>query len=101
MYGNLTYNMCMGTATKSDRLDLRLTMQHKHEIEQAAALSGRSVTDFSVSVLVKEAAEVIQRERNLAMSLEAWEAFNEIVDRPARPVDKLANLLKRPTVFED
>jgi len=91
----------MGNITKSDRLDLRLTKQHKREIEQAAALSGRSVTDFSVSVLVKEAAEVIRRERDLAMSLEAWEAFNRVLDRPARPVDNLASLLKRPTVFED
>jgi uncharacterized protein (DUF1778 family) len=91
----------MGNITKSDRLDLRLTKQHKHEIEQAAALLGRSVTDFSVSVLVKEAAEVIRRERDLAMSLKAWDAFNKVLDRPARPVDNLASLLKRPTVFED
>ncbi|GAA3894492.1 type II toxin-antitoxin system antitoxin AtaR [Leifsonia kafniensis] len=91
----------MGNVTKSDRLDLRLTKQHKQEIEQAAALSGRSVTDFSVSVLVKEAAEVIRRERDLAMSLEAWEAFNRVLDRPARPVEMLASLLKRPTVFDD
>ncbi|MFI5061890.1 MAG: DUF1778 domain-containing protein, partial [Actinomycetales bacterium] len=42
-------------ATKNDRLDLRLTAEQKHEIEQAAALSGRSVTDFSVAVLVREA----------------------------------------------
>lgn len=82
-------------------LDVKPTKQHKHEIEQAAALSGRSVTDFSVSVLVKEAAGVIQRERDLAMSLEAWDAFNRVLDRPARPVDKLASLLERPTVFED
>lgn len=90
----------MGNTTKSDRLDLRLTKQHKQEIERAAALSGRSVTDFSVSVLVREAADVIRRERDLAMSLEAWEAFNEILDRPAQPVEKLAALLKRPSVFE-
>ena len=91
----------MAPATKSDRLDLRLTKQHKREIEQAAALSGRSVSDFSVSVLVREAAEVTRRERDLAMSLEAWEAFNEIVDRPARAVDELAALLTRPNVFQD
>jgi uncharacterized protein (DUF1778 family) len=91
----------MGNNSKSDRLDLRLTKRHKQEIEQAAALCGRSVTDFSVSVLVSEATQIIQRERELAVSLEAWEAFNHILDRPARPIDKLANLLTRPTVFED
>jgi uncharacterized protein (DUF1778 family) len=91
----------MASTTKSDRLDLRLTAQHKREIERAAALSGRSVTDFSVTVLVREAAEVIQRERELALSAEAWAAFTAVLDRPARPVEKLAALLKRPSIFDE
>ncbi|WP_345764890.1 DUF1778 domain-containing protein [Diaminobutyricibacter sp. McL0608] len=51
-------------------------------MEQAAALSGRSVTDFSVTVLVREAEEVIRFERELRMSRKWWDAFNEILDRP-------------------
>lgn len=87
--------------TKSDRLELRLTREQKIEIEQAAALTGRSVTDFSVPLLVKEAGEVIRVERDLRMSKKSWDAFNEILDRPARPVSGLAELLKRPSAFED
>lgn len=87
--------------TKSDRLELRLTPEQKSEIEQAAALSGRSVTDFSVPLLVKEAEEVIRIERDLRMSRESWDAFNEILERPAQTVSGLADLLRRPTVFED
>eukprot|EP01031_Cornospumella_fuschlensis_P021777 gene21777-26696_t len=56
----------MGNNTKSDRLALRLTKRHKQEIEQAAALCGRSVTDFSVPVLVSEATQIIHRDRALA-----------------------------------
>jgi uncharacterized protein (DUF1778 family) len=87
--------------TKSDRLELRLTPAQKSEIEQAAALSGRSVTDFSVPLLVREAGEVIRVERDLRLSKESWDAFNEILDRPARPLTGLADLLTRPSVFED
>jgi uncharacterized protein (DUF1778 family) len=87
--------------TKSDRLELRLTRQQKTEIEQAAAISGRSVTDFSVPLLVKEAEQIIRVERELRMSKKSWDAFNEILDRPAKPVSGLADLLKRPSVFED
>lgn len=86
--------------TKDGRLELRLTRQQKESIEEAAALSGRSVTDFSVPILVAEAAQVIQ-ERDLAMSEEAWDAFQEILDRPAKRIDALADLLKRPSVFID
>lgn len=87
--------------TKSDRIELRLTREQKMEIEQAAALSGRSVTDFSVPLLVKEAEQVIRVERDLRVSKKSWAAFNAILDRPAKPVSGLADLLKRPSVFED
>ena len=89
------------SVTKSDRIELRLTRQQKAEIEQAAAISGRSVTDFSVPLLVKEAEEVIRVDRDLRMSKESWDAFNEILDRPAKPVRGLADLLQRQSVFED
>jgi len=91
----------MANAIKSDRLELRLTSDQKSEIEQAAALSGRTVTDFSVSVLVREAEQVIRFEHELHLSKKSWDAFNEILDRPAKPVGGLADLLKRPSVFSD
>ena len=101
VYGNLPYTNYMATTMKSDRLELRLTSDQKSEIERAAALSGRSVTDFSVSVLVREAEEVIRFERELHLSKKSWDAFNEILDRPAKPLAGLADLLKRPSVFSD
>lgn len=100
VYGRLPYTGSM-VATKNDRLDLRLTAEQKHEIEQAAALSGRSVTDFSVAVLVREADAVIQQDRELRVSQRGWEAFNESINRPADTVDGLARLLTRPSVFVD
>lgn len=91
----------MAAVTKSDRLELRLTREQKTEIERAAALSGRSVTDFSVPLLVKEATEVIRVERDLRMSTSSWEAFNAILDRPAQRLSGVADLLSRPSVFEE
>ena len=91
----------MSTPIKSDRIELRLTSAQKSEIEQAAALSGRSVTDFSVPLLVREASEVIRVERDLRLSKESWDAFNQILNQPAKHVAGLADLLKRTAVFED
>lgn len=101
MYGYLPYNRPMTEPRKSERLELRLTRDQKVRIEQAAALSGRTVTDFSVSVLAREADEAIRSERELHLSQESWDAFNEILDRPAKPVGGLADLLRRPSVFSD
>jgi uncharacterized protein (DUF1778 family) len=89
----------MVAVPKNERIELRLTGEQKRTIEQAATISGRSITDFSVTLLVDEATEVIRRDRELHMSADAWDAFNEILDRPATTVAGLADLLRRPSVF--
>lgn len=101
MYGDLPYTRAMVDTRKSDRLDLRLTPDQKREIEAAAAISGRSVTDFSVSALVEHAADTIRREREITMSASSFGAFSALLDRPARSVSGLADLLARPSVFVD
>ena len=100
MYGELPYN-CGMPSLKNDRLELRLTADQKRTIEQAATISGRSVTDFSVPLLIAEASEVIRQDRELRVSAEAWDAFNEVLDRPAASVPGLAELLRRPSIFTD
>ena len=99
-YGSLPYTWLMAT-TKSERLELRLTPHQKQDIERAAAISGRSVTDFSVPLLVEEAGDVIRQERELQMSKDAWDAFNRVLNEPAKPLSGLADLLHRPSVFSD
>jgi uncharacterized protein (DUF1778 family) len=91
----------MGIGTKNDRIELRLTSEQKSEIERAAAIAGTSITDFSVPLLVKQATEIIRHERELRISKRAWDAFNCILDAPAKPLAGLADLLQRETVFRD
>ena len=91
----------MTSALKRERIELRLTADQKQAIEHAATISGRSVTDFSVPLLVEQASEVIRQDRELHMSHAAWDAFNEVLDRPASSISGLADLLRRPSVFVD
>jgi uncharacterized protein (DUF1778 family) len=84
---------------KDKRLELRVTSEQKQLIEQAAALEGRSVTDFSTQVIVEEAHEVIRREHQLALDAELFDAFQAELDKPARVVPGLADLYRRGTVF--
>ena len=91
----------MNTALKNERIEIRLTADQKRTIEQAAIISGRSVTDFSVTLLLEEASEVIRQDRELRMSSDAWQAFNDILERPAKPIEELAALFRRPSVFTE
>jgi uncharacterized protein (DUF1778 family) len=100
-YGKLPYTFGMTSVLKNERLELRLTAEQKRTIEQAATIAGRSITDFSVPVLIDQAMEVIREDRELHVSQETWEALNEILNRTAKAIPELAELLRRPSVFTD
>jgi len=89
------------TPLKNARLEFRVTAEQKEAIEEAAAIEGRTVTDFSASALVERAQEVIQRERRLRVDAIRFDAFLEVMDRPARSVDGLRELMNRESVFVD
>ena len=101
MYGKVPYIHGMATKAKSERLELRLTLEQKLEIELAAYIEGRSLTDFSVQHLVREAKEVIRNENRVLLSPEAWDAFQQELARPPRVLPGLVDLFSRPSVFED
>lgn len=101
MYGNLPYTHEMSAPLKDRRIELRVTSAQKSAIEEAAALQGRSVTDFSAEALTQRAEEVIQRDRQLRVDAIRFDAFLEVLDRPARSVHGLRELLTRESVFVD
>lgn len=50
-----------GRDKKEKRIDARLTAEAKQQIEQAAALQGRSTSDFMVQAALKEASVAAMR----------------------------------------
>ncbi len=82
-------------------MELRVTADQKQVIEEAAAIEGRTVTDFSATTLVERAQDVILRERQLRVEAEQFDAFTALMDQPARSIDCLRDLMNRKTVFVD
>lgn len=101
MYGKKPYIVHMGASVKNSRIELRVTSAQKLAIEMAAAIEGRTVSDFSMNLLVDHAELVIQRDRQLQVSAEQFEAFVAILDQPAKEIPQLRRLLSRQTVFVD
>lgn len=91
----------MTTPLKDKRIELRVTAAQKEAIETAAALQGRTVSEFSADTLAERAQEVIARDRELRVEAEHFDGFLAILDRPARSVSGLRDLLSRPSVFVD
>ena len=91
----------MSTPLKQKRIELRVTAAQKQTIEAAAAIEGRTVTDFSISVLAERAEQVIQRDRQVRVEAIQHDAFLVVMDRPAQDVEGLRELFSRETVFVD
>jgi len=86
---------------KDARVEFRVTAAQKETIETAAAIQGRSLTDFSADVLLERAQEVIQHERQLRVDAEHFDAFLSIMEQPARSIEELRDLMTRRPVFVD
>lgn len=91
----------MVSPLKDKRIEVRVTSAQKDAIAAAAAIEGRSVTDFTTAAATERAADVISRERNIRVDAAAFEQFEAILERPARSVDGLRDLLNHPSIFVD
>lgn len=64
---------------KEERIDARLTAEAKQQIDQAAALQGRSTSDFMVQAALKEASLVIEQQRIVRLTIEESLALAELM----------------------
>jgi len=84
-----------GGRTRAERLEARVTAEQKSLIERAAALQGRSVTDFVVTSVQEAARHAIERHYQLSLSLRDSELFVDALLNP-RPVnDRLRDTVRR------
>lgn len=72
-------------STAFERLDVRLTREKKELIEQAAAASGQTVTEFTVSTLCRRARKVLREEQVLVLSDRDRDAFLAALENPPKP----------------
>lgn len=83
------------TRTRAERLEARVTAEQKRRIEQAAALQGRSVTDFVLSSVQEAARRAIEEHQRLELSLRDSQAFVEALLNPPAPNDRLRETVAR------
>ncbi|SFT48274.1 Uncharacterized conserved protein, DUF1778 family [Kosakonia arachidis] len=82
-------------ALKKQRIDLRLTDEDKKMIEEAAAMTNQTVTQFLVNSASERAAEVIEQHRRLILSEESWNRVMDAIENPPAPNNKLKRAAKR------
>lgn len=83
------------SALKKQRIDLRLNEDDKHMIEEAAAMTNQSISQFMVSTASERAAEVIDQHRRLLLNEESWNPVMDAIINPPAPNDRLKRAANR------
>lgn len=74
------------SAVKKQRIDLRLTDDDKSMIEEAAAISNQSVSQFMLNSASQRAAEVIEQHRRMILTEESSTRVMDALSNPPSPV---------------
>lgn len=82
-------------APKKQRIDLRLNDNDKSMIEEAAAMTNQTITQFMVSTASERAAEVIEQHRRLVLNEESWNLVMDAISNPPAPNDRLKQAARR------
>jgi uncharacterized protein (DUF1778 family) len=80
---------------RGERLETRVTADQKNLIERAAALQGRTVTDFVLTSVQDAARRAIEEHQRLDLSVRDSEAFIDALLKPQPANDRLRDTIRR------
>lgn len=89
------------TRRKQARLAVRLTPEQDALIRDAADVSGQSLTDFVTAAAVARAEDTLADRRVFRLDDAAWAEFSALLDRPARRIPELVQLLSDPAPWDE
>lgn len=96
----LTSDQSVPADTKGS-INLRIETQTRQLIDDAAAILGKTRTEFMVETARREAIDVLLDQRLFVLNAEQFSAFSEALDNPAAPGPKLRALLNRTPVWNN
>ena len=80
---------------RAQRLETRVTAEQKTLIERAAALQGRTVTDFVLASVQDAARRAIEEHQQFELSVRDSETFVEALLNPTPVNDRLRDTVRR------
>lgn len=80
---------------RAERLEARITAEQKALIEHAAALQGRSITDFVLTSVQDAARRAIEEHEIVSLSVRDSQAFVEALLNPPEPGARLREAAAR------
>lgn len=86
-------HIALATA-KDARVELRTNSEVKEKLRSASMLAGVDMSSFIIMAAVEKAQSLIESQRVRTLSINAWNALNEIINTPTDDVnDELEKLI--------
>jgi uncharacterized protein (DUF1778 family) len=83
------------TVRKSERLEVRVSRAQKALLQEAAALQGRTLSEFVTASVQQAAEQAIREHKVLTLTAEDSRAFAETLLSPPAPNERLRALAER------
>ena len=85
---------------KSERVDIRVTPNVKRTLQQAAAVSNKTVSEFMLDSSLSAAFDTLADRRVFQLDEAQWTAFMEALDTPPEDNPRLRRLLQTKAPWE-
>ena len=79
---------------KSERLEMRISTEHKRLLEQAAAIRGQPLSSFAIARLVEDAEAIVRAHQTTALSRRDQHLLLGLLQSPPAPGRALKAALK-------
>ena len=81
-------------------INLRIEGNTRRLIDDAAAIVGKTRTEFMIESARREAIDVLLDQRLFALETSRYDAFMQMLDNPPAPGPKLRSLLRRVPAWQ-
>lgn len=80
-------------STAIERINLRATREAKQVIEQAAALTGTTLSAFMLQHAYEKALNLIEQQQRITLNAADWERLNQALENPVEANEELKALM--------
>ena len=86
--------MMIMSALKKERVEFRATQEAKNTIEEAALISGTTVSNFVLESVMGRAESVINEHRRLQVSAAQWDSVMEALENPPEATPLMQEIIE-------
>jgi uncharacterized protein (DUF1778 family) len=86
--------------TRSEHITVRMTPVAKRTLQEAAAMSNKSLTEFILDSALSAAEEFLPDRRVFYLGQERWDAFMAALSAPPKDIPQLRKLFARKPTWD-